>query len=332
MKDYEFGYYAFQTLPKAKSNTVGKILASVDGIDVCESNIMYDNSEHWEFSGKLPLSNDKFANLQENYSKVCALKEKVADGLYSHFYFIHKGILYRSVIDNSHKFRAAVVSEELIGTVLYLGHNQSGHNGYQRTYAATNHMYYLKGMRKHVLVHCQNCVTCAKQKVQRTQFEKQIFEPGVQPTEFICIDVIGEFHPPSSKGNRYTLAAVCMPTDYTFCIPSRTNQQKKSSQPGEIIFLSHLVSAESYCLTMGQNLKMIYSHRLQSSWQSRERSTLPPTRPQSNGHIEGFHKFLKACLSKHISRHREWDDVTPLATASYNWLPNQHSKESPFFM
>ena len=34
----------------------------------------------------------------------------------------------------------------------------------------------------------------------------------------------------------------------------------------------------------------------------------------------------------HISRHREWDNVVPLATASYNWLPNQHSKESPSFV
>ena len=58
----------------------------------------------------------------------------------------------------------------------------------------------------------------------------------------------------------------------------------------------------------------------------------PCYRPQSNGHIEGFHNYLKACLSKHISRNREWNDVTPLATASYNWLPNQHSKESPFFV
>ena len=31
----------------------------------------------------------------------------------------------------------------------------------------------------------------------------------------------------------------------------------------------------------------------------------PPYRPQSNGHIEGFHKFLKSCKAKHISRHRE---------------------------
>ena len=48
--------------------------------------------------------------------------------------------------------------------------------------------------------------------------------------------------------------------------------------------------------------------------------------------MEGFHKFLKSCLAKHISRHREWDSVVSLTTASCNWLPNQHSKESPFFI
>ena len=59
---------------------------------------------------------------------------------------------------------------------------------------------------------------------------------------------------------------------------------------------------------------------------------MSPYRPQSNGRIKGFHNFLKSCLAKHISRNREWDDVAPLATTSYNWLPNQHSKESPFFV
>ena len=184
LKDYEFGHYAFETLPKAKSKSVGEKLALVDGVDVCEINITYHNSKNLEFSVKLPLSNKKFARLQENDSKVCALKEKVTDGLYSNFYFIHKGILYRSIIYNGHKFRAAVVPEELIGTVLYLGHNQSGHNGYQRTYTDIKCMYYWKGIRKHVLVHCKYCLTCAKQKVlKKTQFEKQIFEPGVQPME-----------------------------------------------------------------------------------------------------------------------------------------------------
>ena len=58
----------------------------------------------------------------------------------------------------------------------------------------------------------------------------------------------------------------------------------------------------------------------------------PPYRRQSNGRIEGFHAFLKICLAKHVSSNVEWDEVCTLATAAYNFLPNEHSKESPFFL
>ena len=57
-----------------------------------------------------------------------------------------------------------------------------------------------------------------------------------------------------------------------------------------------------------------------------------PYHPQSNGRIEGFHSFLKACLAKHISKDIESDEVCSLATAAYNFLPNEHSRESPFFL
>ena len=104
-------------------------------------------------------------------------------------------ILIRSTIDNGHKFEARVIPESLVDVVLHLGHNQSGHNGYQRAYAAIKHLYFWKGMRVQILRYCKSCKVCAVQKVQKTQFEKQIFEPGVQLIEFVSMDLIGEFHP-----------------------------------------------------------------------------------------------------------------------------------------
>ena len=58
----------------------------------------------------------------------------------------------------------------------------------------------------------------------------------------------------------------------------------------------------------------------------------PVYRPQANGRIEGFHKFLKECISKHLVRSLEGDDILPLAAAAYNWFPNEHSKEPSFFL
>ena len=83
---------------------------------------------------------------------------------------------------------------------------------------------------------------------------------------------------------------------------------------------------------MALDLKMTYFLGSQRNSGVERKIYSPLYRPQSNGHIEGFHKFLKSCLVKHITRHREWDDIVPIATALYNWLPNQHSKELPFFV
>ena len=58
----------------------------------------------------------------------------------------------------------------------------------------------------------------------------------------------------------------------------------------------------------------------------------PPYHPASNGCIEGFHAFLKACIAKHVAPQLEWDALIPLACAAYNFIPNEHSKESPFFL
>ena len=58
----------------------------------------------------------------------------------------------------------------------------------------------------------------------------------------------------------------------------------------------------------------------------------PPYHTASKGRIEGFHTFLKACIAKHVAPQLEWGVPIPLACAAYNFIPNEHSKESPFFL
>ena len=58
----------------------------------------------------------------------------------------------------------------------------------------------------------------------------------------------------------------------------------------------------------------------------------PPYHPASNGRIEGFHSFLKACLAKHISSSIKWDEMAQISCSVYNFLPNEHLRETPFFL
>ena len=145
-----------------------------------------------ELSVELPLEDDKFVSLQQQDPKIRELHDKVKNGMYNEFYLVKNNVLLRSIVDNGHKFEARVILDSLVDVVLHLGHNQSGHNGYQRTYAAIKHLYYWKGMRVQILQYCRSYKDCVLQKVQKTQFEKQNFKPGVQPMEFISMDLIGQ--------------------------------------------------------------------------------------------------------------------------------------------
>ena len=146
LEGHEFGKYCFETLPKARGST-SEVKIGGEMAEVCEIQITYDNPENLEFSVELPLEDDKFASLQGNDPKIQDLRDKVKVGEYNQFYFVKNNVLFRSIVENGHKFEVRVIPESLRDVVLHLGHNQSGHNGYQRTYAAIKHLYYWKGMR-----------------------------------------------------------------------------------------------------------------------------------------------------------------------------------------
>ena len=83
---------------------------------------------------------------------------------------------------------------------------------------------------------------------------------------------------------------------------------------------------------MGQNLKNQLFMEVATQLGVECKIYSPPYYPQSNGRIEGFNNFFKAYCLKHISKSLEWDQVIPLACTAYNFIPNEHLKEIPFFL
>ena len=57
-----------------------------------------------------------------------------------------------------------------------------------------------------------------------------IFDVATFPMQFISMDLIGEFHPPTSGKLRYTLTVICMLMGYVFCIPLRTKTAEEVIQ------------------------------------------------------------------------------------------------------
>ena len=246
---------------------------------------------------KLPLSDEKLLALQARDKFCNDISNKLQQGQLQikNPYYKENEVLKRYVEDGKQRFEVVVLPQVLSSAALQLAHEGLGHNGSPRTYALLKRHYFWKGLKPMVKRHVQSCRFCQEQNKQAVKYSKYNFEAEPAPMKFISMDLIGEFHPPSSKGNRYALTVICMFTGYTFCIPL----PDKKAETVLKAYMDHV-----YC----------------------------PYRPQSNGRIESFHYFLKACIAKHITPQLEWDDVVPLACAAYNFFPNEHSRESPFFL
>ena len=117
-------------------------------------------------------------------------------------------------------------------------------------------------------------------------------------------------------GQSYALTAVCMLTSYPFCMPLKNKLAEEivTAWRNHITFL--FLVCRKLLMDNGTEFKNDLFLRVTEQLGAERKIYSPPYRPQSNGRIEGFHKFFKSCLAKHISRHREWDDVVPLAIAS----------------
>ena len=151
------------------------------------------------------------------------------------------------------------------------------------------------------------------------------------PMKFISMDLIGDFIP-SSKGNKYALTVICMLTGYTFCIPISSKKASEVVTAYVDNVYAKFGGSKKILSDNGTEFKNQLFEKVAKELGVQFKCYTAPYHPQSNGRIEGFHHFLKACMSKHISKTMEWDEVVHLATAAYNFFPNEHSRESPFFL
>ena len=150
--------------------------------------------------------------------------------------------------------------------------------------------------------------------------------------DFIAMDLIGEFHPPSSQGNHYALTGVCMLTGFIWCIPIKSKKATDVARAYMQHIYSILGGSTKILTDNGTEFKNEVFREVLQKVGTEKLIHSSPYRPQSNGRIEGFHRYLKASIAKHMRNGLEWDQITAMATAAYNYFPNMSAKESAFFL
>ena len=321
---YEFGYAIFEEFPEVKTNTyeVNEVIVGTKK-EIKNDPDLQDTLQCIEN----PITPQQLKRLQQQDANIETLKYKLQHNkLDKEYYSMNEnGLLMRKVVNGGHEFCAIYLPNVLVFQVLRTAHNDLGHNRSPRTYAALKRVFYWKGMKEDIRKHCKTCVTCMLHKLENVKFERKIFKPSLQPMDFICMGLIGEFHPPTSHGHHYTLTAVCMLTGFTWCVPLKTKTAEEVTKAYPDHIYSNFGGSVKIMMDNGTDFKNKLFKEVVKKLGTEFSIHSPPYRPQSNGKIEGLHRFLKMCISKHITL--EWDELILMATTFFQTVTpeNQHS-------
>ena len=145
------------------------------------------------------------------------------------------------------------------------------------------------------------------------------------------MDLIGEFHPASSKGNRFALTVICMLTGFTFCIPLKS----KHTEDVMNAYINHI------CCPFGPSKKILtdnsteFKNKLWTEVFNKLRTEQKFTSiysPQCNGRIEGISQIAESYNSKTTRKPSRMGRLSVKATAAYNFFPTESAGIAMFFL
>ena len=189
----EFGYYTFDNLPNIEVTNIESTPNSITDIKT------KDTSGN-NFQG-FAINNDVLQKLQQEdvFCKNILNQIKKGNITDGQLYLVKDNILKRYVIEGNNTYETTVVPRALMGQILRMAHDELGHNGTHRTYTILKRLYYWKGLKPSVEKHIKMCYQCHRRNKQVVKNATFHFDVAVFPMQFIPIDLIGEFHPPTSR-------------------------------------------------------------------------------------------------------------------------------------
>ena len=142
---YEFSYAVFEDLPKIKTFQVNEFIVGDKEIkndpDVADTLQCIGN----------PLSAERMKRLQEQDPDIQKLKHKLKHNkLDKEYYKMEDGLLKQKVVDGGHEFWSIYLPCSLVLQVLQAAHDDLGHNGFPRIYAAVKWIFYWKNIKENV--------------------------------------------------------------------------------------------------------------------------------------------------------------------------------------
>ena len=246
---------------------------------------------------------------------------------------IIQDMLYRVVRIHGREFQQICIPLKLVEKVFYWAHEHptAGHFGFIGTMGKCRARFFFPSMRRTLEQLVKTCDVClAKTQVAKQREVTHIPRRAGYPGEYLYVDLVGPL-PTTQRQSRYILTAE---DGFTrFCIAVGIPNKEAATVTNALL--------ERYITVFGVPAKIhsdqgkeftaaVFTDlldRLQV-----KRSTTPPYNPQSNGHVERFHRTLNSLFRVYLDREdSEWERMLPAAMMAYNTKIHSSTGMTPYY-
>ncbi|KAL5011209.1 hypothetical protein ScPMuIL_011709, partial [Solemya velum] len=270
-------------------------------------------------SGRRPSSTD----LQQETSEVRKLIRE-----WKNFKFFND-ILYRLTALDGQTVQQVVLPVCFKDTVMKSLHDDSGHQGRDRTRWLVKQRFFWTGLDSDVDRYVKNCANCIRRKSPIGISAELVPIQTSQPMELVCIDFLGLER--SKGGYENILVITDHFTRYAQAIPTR-NQKAKITAQALYDFFCHYGFPAKLHSDQGRNFEsQVIKELCHIAGVKKTRTT--PYHPQSNGMTERFNQSLISMLGT-LENHQKADwrsYVAPLVHA-YNATRHDTTGYSPHYL
>ena len=225
-----------------------------------------------------------------------------------------------------------VVPAALRATLMAVVHSLLGHRGVKPIVKRLSQVLYWPGIWAYARAWIGSCSDCKRRKMSRV---RQPWVGDVKhittPWYFVAIDfVLGEL-PLSPEGYKYCLTVMCVFTRFPFALPLRTKEPDEIASAlytwvFSIFGFPVVVHSDHDSTLISQALELVFKRF------GVRRSFTLWSHPQSNGHLERFHRYMNETMAIVLPRYPDWPEMLAVVMFAYRSMVQETTGYSPHYL
>jgi hypothetical protein len=225
-----------------------------------------------------------------------------------------------------------VVPASLRATLMVLVHSYLGHRGVKPMVRYMSRTLYWPGMWVYVRAWVLSCSDCRRRKMSRkTQAWLGHVKHITRPWYCVAIDFVLAELPVTKDGFKFCLTVMCVFTRYPFAIPL------KSKEPEELALalFTYVFSFFGFpTVVLSDHDTSLINTVMQLVFErfGVKRDLTLWNRPQSNGHLERFHRYLNETMCIILPRYADWVEMLPVMLFAFRNLVQASTGYSPHYL